>query len=353
MNSAPIISIIVPAYNVALYLRKCLDSLINQTCRDIEIILINDGSTDETGTICSEYAKKDNRINFINKSNSGLSASRNVGIKSASGRYLMFVDADDWIDLETCEIAYRTAITHNVDVVLWSYIKEYSDKSIIKKILLKEGYLDKLETQDHIHRRMIGLLNKELKHPENSNTIVTAWSKLYKTDIIKNNSIYFIDTKIIGTEDALFNLQVFYYVNSTYSINKYFTHYRKNNQTSLTSKYKPEAYHRWQRLHLHMLSFINGNDLPVTFKLALNNRIALSIIGLGINEVSKDNSKSLSEKIRFIKYIITQPEYIEAYRKLSLKYFPLHWGIFFLFCKIRFALGIYVLLKLIIFLRKQ
>jgi len=264
----------------------------------------------------------------------------------------MFVDADDWIDLETCEIAYNTAITYDVDIVLWSYIKEYISKSIPKKIDLREGYYDKLETQDYLQRRMVGLIGKELKHPENASAISPVWGKLFRSSIIIKSNAEFISTKTVGSsEDALFNLIAFNESKNAYLLNKCYYHYRKDNNNSFTSKYKKESYMRWQELFKIMHRYIEANKLTPSYALALNNRIALSIIGLGINELSKDNSKSESEKINFIKYVITQPKYYEAYKKLPLRYFSFHWRVFFLFCKIRFAFGVYILLKGLTMLR--
>ena len=101
------ISIIVPVYNVELYLEKCIESIINQTYTNIEIILVDDGATDSSGNICDLYSKKDSRIKVIHKRNGGLSDARNVGIEKAVGQYLMFVDSDDYIDKTMCEKLYN------------------------------------------------------------------------------------------------------------------------------------------------------------------------------------------------------------------------------------------------------
>ena len=102
MNEKPIVSIIVPVFNVEKYLEKCLDSLLNQTYKKIEIICINNGSTDKSGEILKQYSKIDDRIVIITQANQGVSVARNEGIKKAKGNYIMFVDSDDWIDKDTC-----------------------------------------------------------------------------------------------------------------------------------------------------------------------------------------------------------------------------------------------------------
>lgn len=346
MISEPKISIIVPVYNVEQYLSKCLDSLIQQTYTNIEIICINDESPDNSLGILEQYAQKDKRIKIINQKNTGLSGARNKGIEAATGDYITFVDSDDWIDLDTCEVALKSALEYDADVVLWSYIREFSNYSRIKKIFNNDIIIfSYMEVKQKLHRRFCGLSNEELNHPDTSDAIATAWAKLYKSKLIKKNEIQFIDTKLIGTEDALFNFNLFNYVSKAVFINKYFNHYRKDNETSLTTKYKSNLYEQWQYLFDLMEKNIDDNELDETYKKALNNRIGLSIIGLGLNELSNDTS-ALAQ-INAIKKIISSDRYKIAYKELPLTYFPMHWKVFFLFAKYGFATGVYMLLVII------
>ena len=120
------VSIIVPCYNTSKYLKKCLDSLINQTLKDIEIILINDGSTDETNKIIKTY--KDKRIKYIDKENEGIGKTRNLGIEKSNGEYLSFIDSDDYVSLDFCEKMYNKAIIDNCDIVICDYFKDEDNK---------------------------------------------------------------------------------------------------------------------------------------------------------------------------------------------------------------------------------
>lgn len=142
------ISIIIPIYNAEKYLEKCLDSIVKQTYKNIEIICVNDGSKDNSINILSRYNKMDNRIVLINKENNGLSSARNIGLASATGEFVMFVDSDDWIDIDTCEKCLKIMNKYSVDVVMFSYVREYENKSnpkiifnedifLMKKILMK------------------------------------------------------------------------------------------------------------------------------------------------------------------------------------------------------------------------
>lgn len=122
-----LISIIIPVYNVEKYIGKCIDSLIKQKYDNLEIILIDDGSSDNSGEICDKYAKKDKRIKVIHKKNSGQADSRNIGISKASGKYIGFVDSDDYIDKDYYNRLYKTLVKNNADVVTCKYQNVYND----------------------------------------------------------------------------------------------------------------------------------------------------------------------------------------------------------------------------------
>ena len=121
------ISVIIPVYNVENYLSECLDSIINQSLNDIEIICINDGSTDNSLKILQDYEKRDNRIRVINQKNSGLGATRNVGLSLSEGKYVYFMDSDDYLELSTLEELYHLAETNSLDIVLFKLINFYDE----------------------------------------------------------------------------------------------------------------------------------------------------------------------------------------------------------------------------------
>lgn len=343
----PKISIIVPVYNTEKYLVKCLESLIHQTFENIEIVCINDGSTDASLEILKNYESMDKRIKIIEQTNKGLSEARNVGVKNALANYVMFLDSDDWIDVNACEVAYKTVIEHKADIVMWSYIREFETKALPKKIFDKNDEFLVFEGKEAqmIQRRMVGLVGNELKIPENIDALVTAWGKVYRKDIIIKNNVKFIDTKEIGTEDALFNLHAFGYAEKIVFINEYFNHYRKDNVQSLTSNYKKRLYSQWEKLFSYMEVYIKENDLDATFQQALDNRIALSIVGLGLNIMQ--SKMSGINKVREIKKIISSSRRRKAYKQLTLKYFPLHWKIFYGCAKYNNAIGVLTILMMI------
>ena len=136
------VSIIIPVYNVEKYLKKCLDSVINQTYKDIEIICVNDGSKDGSENILKEYATKDSRIKIIEKKNGGLSSARNAGLDVASGEYCYFVDSDDWIELNTIEKLTDIILSNDVDVVVHSANNIPEDESCADMAENTQNWLD-------------------------------------------------------------------------------------------------------------------------------------------------------------------------------------------------------------------
>ena len=334
------VSVIIPVYNVEKYLPKCLDSVIGQTYKNLEIICVNDGSPDNSVDILESYAEKDSRIIIINQENTGLSGARNTGIEVATGDYIIFLDSDDWMDAEAVETAMQYA--EKADTVMWGYIREFHDKSLEKKIFDGDRSFDEKETRN-LHRRLAGLAGEELRNPENTDALVTAWGKLYTASVIKENKLQFVDTKIIGTEDLLFNMHYFCFAKKCFFIDKPFNHYRKDNETSLTRSYKSKLFSQWSELYSRIRICIDENNLGEDFHKALDNRICLSMIGLGLNELC--NKASHLQRIKNLKAILSSQQYVKAYQNLDFSYFPIHWKLFFMFCKNRNALFVYILLN--------
>lgn len=195
-----LLSVIVPIYNVKQYLSKCLDSIINQTYKNLEIICINDGSTDGSEIILNTYALEDNRIKVINQKNQGLSFARNIGMKYASGQYISFVDSDDYLDCE-CYSLCIPLFNLDIDVV------SFSAKVVVEKDFVK------LKTDDYyyqVHQMKTVKVTPKILLGEN----VSAWNKIYKTEIIKKNNLLFPNG--FHFEDAEFYWKYMSFVKKSY-----------------------------------------------------------------------------------------------------------------------------------------
>lgn len=174
MNQSELISVIVPIYKVELFLDCCIQSIVDQTYRNLEIILVDDGSPDNCPAICDAWAVKDYRIKVIHKQNGGVSDARNVGLQSAQGNYIAFVDSDDWIDLRFIECLYKAIIQTNAEISACNIRRVYDESKV--KLIIKEP----LDVQLSAPKEAI----RDILHDSRFRTVV--WNKLYKREVLNN-----------------------------------------------------------------------------------------------------------------------------------------------------------------------
>lgn len=230
------ISIIIPVYNVAPYLGQCLESVHRQTYTDWECLLIDDGSTDTSGEICDEWAKKDTRFHVVHQQNGGVSKARNAGIDNAKGEYIVFVDSDDWIEPEHLS---NLVVGKDSDLVVAGVKHVYSNNKIeIKQPKsLKSFQIIKENIHDYVY------LNREF-------LLYAPYAKLFHTSIIKNKVVKFQEECSYG-EDLLFNIQYLYYANNIFQVTDSSYFYR-HSVNSLSTRRRPDQfrqdYDQWCRL---------------------------------------------------------------------------------------------------------
>lgn len=349
----PKISIVIPIYNMELYLSRCLDSLLAQSFADMEIIAVNDGSLDSTEAILERYAESDSRIVVINKSNGGVSSARNAGVQMAKGDYIGFVDPDDWVDPAMYEEMYVNATQADADIVMCTYIREFGTHAKEKVFQMPDMTIYRNEElQTTMTRRIVGPLREELANPEFLDAWGTVWSKLYRASLIKGNEIRFIDLSVVGSnEDSLFNMYAFYHADSFVFLNRPYYHYWRANSDSITSTYNPLLATKFEKLYAHIEAFLVDKNLEEQYHRALNNRICMNILGLGLNIVNKDNKSSLFMKIKSLKALVSNPRIQRSFRGFELQYSPIVWKIFFRCAKLRYATGIYFMLEAINWIR--
>lgn len=229
MNESKKVSIIVPVYNAEKNLHKCLNSIVNQSYSNLEIILINDGSSDNSGAICDEFAENDSRIKVIHQENSGPSSARNNGIEQATGQYIQFVDADDF---PTPDMTKQLVNSYNQDIqlVICGYQSINSELESVERFV--PHIIGTLEKQDFLNS--FGELYKQIIIP-------SIWNKLYITDLIKLNKIHFHNDLRLG-EDLLFNLSYFKTCLKVCIINDILYHYKVENDQSLSQNYKKDYF---------------------------------------------------------------------------------------------------------------
>ena len=191
-----LISVIVPVYNAEKYLQKCLDSILEQTYQNLEIIIVNDGSTDNSGQICHEYEQKDSRIIYMEKENGGVSDTRNTGLDRMTGSYVTFVDSDDWLEPNYVQFLYEKLIEHQADIVVGNYTR-FNEANSVFYFHTSADYYEKVYDNTSIISCLYD--SKELLN----SALIVAWGKIYKKEIMAN---FRFPIDRIG-EDALFNLK--------------------------------------------------------------------------------------------------------------------------------------------------
>ncbi len=213
------ISVIIPVYNVEKYLTECLESVINQTYENIEIICINDGSTDNSLKILQEFSKKDNRIKIISQENKGISEARNNGISVATGEYIYFIDSDDWIETNTLELLVNKIKQDNADIVECDILEHQNINKKPKYRNLKLKYKPLTNLKIYIGKPYSW---KDIKN-KIFDLRAYCWNKLYKTELIKNK--IFFEGRF--NEDFLFTIEAFLTAKKIVYLRKNLHHYRK------------------------------------------------------------------------------------------------------------------------------
>lgn len=290
------VSVIVPVYNVPEnYLKKCIESLINQTYKNIEILLIDDGSKDNSGIICDEFAKKDKRIKVYHKENGGLCSARNFGTKNAKGEWVSYVDGDDWIEPDSYEkLIQYSKKCDDLDVIFFGYIKDYPSKSVVMKYDNFEN--EKLySTDDEIKFLQKMVLNY------NAN-IAMVPTKFIRNEFIKKNNLYHIDELRQGAEGIEFNVRLFKYAKKALFVENRFYHYIFNDN-SITTVHNEKNHYMVLDCFRQIKNEINNNDseLMSCFYDRMNNVILTTAISGFFSPTNCESYKIKKEK--FNKYL--------------------------------------------------
>lgn len=236
-----VVSIIIPVYNSEKYLDKCIISVLNQTFTDFQLILIDDGSTDSSVMICDKYAQMDSRVNVKHIRNGGVSNARNIGIDTACGRYISFIDSDDYIEEDYIKYLYSSLIDNSAQLVLCP-IRAIDDK-YNRELKVKSG----VTYFDNIDKQLFLDLNEQylLYGPTN---------KLYLREIIEKNNLRF-DTTISYGEDLIFNFTYYKYINKISITDKVSYFYVQDNAKSLSKKYYENKFDIAKKIHFTLLDF--------------------------------------------------------------------------------------------------
>lgn len=264
------ISIIVPIYNVEKYLRKCVDSILAQTFINFELILVNDGSPDNSGKICEEYKEKDNRIKVIHQKNQGTGIARNSGIDIANGKYIYFCDPDDYVESTLLEDNFKLAEEYNANMVIFGYYDEIISDSGTKTISRKPK-AQFLATQKDFRDEFKQLFEKKLMY--------TLWNKLYRKEFLDKNNCRFENQRV--GQDTVFNYFVYGNLDRIYINDKEYYHYIVNRVGSAVNKYREDRFDIRYKETIKFEELLNKWGYQDSYKhLILNDWIKTVSIGL-------------------------------------------------------------------------
>lgn len=299
----PLISIIVPVYNVEEYLPKCLDSIVNQTYKNLEIILVDDGSTDNSSKICDKYGEKDKRIKVIHKENAGVVEARISGVNNSSANYIMFIDSDDFIDTKMIKTMWDSMTYTNVDLVCCQYFDYYDENTIIESPVRPE----------------IGLYNKEkienlLKYNflYDSRTGIAGYNLFLCTKIIKKDKVLQCLEKGKGLfygEDQVSILCLLYNIDNMLILSDYLYYYRKRIGQA-TATYKSDL---WINMDLYLKklididrkNFLEYQIAPRSFSMycmLINMLFKEKSYNYSINEIKKYKNLSFCQNLNRVNY---------------------------------------------------
>ena len=285
------ISVIVPIYNVERYLACCIESILNQTYTDFELILVDDGSPDHCGLICNQYAQKDNRVRVIHKDNGGVSLARNVALDIASGRYVTFCDSDDYYKPDWLESLITVAKNNHADMVVGNYLHVSEDKEIFNQSHHESGTYVISTPEEKISYTISHILGN--KHGWE------IWSRLFRLDIIQSNNIRFCETCENFAEDLGFVLEYLLYTEKLLSIEASGYCYRNRSGSMMRSSQNIARLDSVNEIGLRFLEVAKiklpqnvHNVFPIIFYLIMQNQYSM-IIGTNRYPYIKEEQKKI------------------------------------------------------------
>lgn len=291
----PKVSVVIPIYNMEKYLERSIQSLLKQSLQDIEIILVNDGSSDSSLEICKRYESIDKRVKVINKSNAGVSSARNAGLDIATGDYIGFIDPDDWVEIDMYEGLYNTIVDINADIVMCNFVIDNNTVAQPIKIPTEEEILNRQDIVEWLIPNMIG--PKDLN--SNRTTIMGSVCRLLvKRELIFDKQIYF-PLGIALMEDLIWCVELFANTDKIAIDTNFYYHYMKNENSAVTG-YKQNLSEIHNKVFCKLEELISQYSIEKYCEESLRLRYVNMTISNILNELHKRNPKREIDKVRNI-----------------------------------------------------
>ena len=312
MNNG-LVTIVLPVYNVELYLDRCMKSIVNQTYTNLEILLIDDGSTDSSALICDEWTNKDSRIKVIHKQNEGLGLARNTGIDNATGEYICFFDSDDFIELNTIEKVYNKAAETNADIVTFGFNTVDSKGDITKRTIPQS---DKIlyQGEEVLADFLPDLIAPNSETGINKNFWMSAWASMYSMKLIREVNWKFVSERLIISEDVYSLLELYSSVKRVAICKEAFYNYCENDTNSLTRKFRKDRYLQQKKFLLACLEICTDKQYSLEVRRRLYYQFLGNTIG-AIKRIIMSNEKIIN-RYRTVKYILNDELLQDVVRQL-------------------------------------
>ena len=308
------VSIIVPVYNVERYLKRCMNSILNQTLDDFEIILVDDGSTDRSHIICDEYATTISNVKVIHKKNEGLGLARNSGMEIATGEYVAFLDSDDYVDFEMYKTMYEYAINNSLDAVYCSYDRIKDGERNSTGINYKEKIYS-----DNISEVILGMIGSEPSEMKDFKFEMSSCMSIYKREIIQSSNIKFYSERKYISEDLLFNMQFLYCASKIGVLNKYFYHYCINDN-SLTSTFKADRYKKDKEMYFEIKNELKR--IGIQDKQMVTERFILSRLRIQAKNIVLNQNIKYKEKRKYLSMLSSDELFINLMKTYPINNMP-------------------------------
>ena len=349
----PKVSIIVPVYNAEKYLDRCINSLKNQTLADIEIILVDDSSTDMSPQICDKAAKEDLRIKVIHKVNEGAGKARNAALKIAGGEYIGFADSDDFVEKEMFETLYNAAREYQCDLVMSGVLFVDGNMFSNEGQVVSKVYFDKdtiFETQEQLKELKMGIVGALPDDADDSKYGMSIWKNLYRNQIIKDNNLKFQSEREMLSEDALFMIDYIECINRASGISKAFYNYCRN-EDSISKSYKKDRMEKALVFVDEVEKRFKKDISSIQYQIYIDRFWQAFCRVLCSQEVmyAKDNNIKYFDLKKRLKAICTHPLSVRVFKKYPLHKLSLKQRIFAYAMKYR----MYLLLKVLVGLRSR
>ncbi len=341
---SPYISFIVPVYNASRTLEHCIKSLLTQTYDNFEIVLVDDGSVDGSSKICDDFAQKENRVVVYHQENAGVSAARNKGLELACGKYVTFVDADDWADSNVCETFVKACEKQDYDLFCFSAIYSSQKKDVLSLLFPGDVELFSQKQKEELLCKMMTPWAPWYSFNCNTRFAGSVWAKFYRAEVIKNSDIRF-SLETIVSEDVLFNVLSFDFFDKIGYSTKAFYHYQVQDD-SAQNRYRPNSMKYFGFVIDQIQQWLEEKRKDLNVKDCANTLFVHYLFGaLKEDYFHKDNRNSKKVYLE-LKEMLNQDKYQTILKNAPEKYFSIQERLLILLMRLKFVFSITLILRI-------